>query len=883
MVDIVALQTNDSIENEEVNFWQMFHAVTVAIQKAAHSETAVYQAYNEQIKKLGLYSSICWVDKTNTILEVASIVPPRGVEFLLAKRPMVGVCFPLEKIPVTRDVLANGRAIYEADMVSLLFDGRLNPLMKLWPSAPRFLPHIPVIIAPLHRDGRIQGVLYLASRKIKPGNLDAVTALAHHLSIALDNARLFKALQKDIVQRQQSELVQSILYRIAAVANTNITLHELFASIHHILGDLMDVKNFYIATYDAQTNLISLPYFVDEQDKLVSPVPAGKGLTNYVIQTNKSHLLCAEDIRVLEEKNHLEVRGTMPLIWLGVPLSLQKGVIGIIAVQSYTDAQAYTEKDKQLLEFVSGQIATAVHRKQTETQLRTLAEELKQQAQIRDAILATTPDHFSVVDRDGRFLFLSALIEGIHTGINPQQIIGKTWQDLNIPPEIGRQGDRDRLTALETGQPVTRELKLTGPEGPMIVEYVISPVKEENGRIPYLVITARDITAKKQAAEAMYHTQKMESLGILAGGIAHDFNNLLAVMLAQTSLTLNKLPSNGEAVPHIQKAIQAAESAATLTQQLLAYSGHGQFHIKATNLNTLIQENIDLIRVTLNKNIDLRLNLGSNLPAIEADKGQVQQVIMNLVINAAEAIENKPGTITVKTEMLTLAAETLPAWKELGFSIEPGHFVKLTISDTGIGMDDTTIKRIFDPFFTTKFTGRGLGLAAILGIIHGHRGALRVSSQPGIGTTFAVIFPASTKSIQEKPAMSKSPPLNAQKLVLIIDDEKAVREAVTDILEIDGIGVLQAANGQEGIQLYQRHQENIGLILLDLSMPGLSGEDTMRELCRINAQVRILVSSGYAETDLAQRLNQSSYVGFLQKPYRMDTLLDVVARHFDNT
>lgn len=882
MIDVPDWQTKNSAEEQDVNFWQMFHAVTVAIQKAAHSETAVYQAYSEQIKQLGLYSSICWVDETETFLEVASVVPPRGVEFLLAKRPIVGARFPLDKIPVTRSVVESGHAIYEKDLVTLLFDGRLNPLIKLWPKAPRFLPHIPVIIAPLYRNGRTQGILYLAGKTISPNDLDAVTALGHHLSIAMENARLFKALQTDIAKRRQSELMQSILYRIAAIANTDITLDDLFASIHRILGDLMDVNNFYIALYDKETQLLSLPYFIDEKDELTGPWLAGKGLTDYIIQTNSPQLLTTEEIKTLENKNVIQVRGTMPLIWLGAPLTLQSGPIGAIVAQSYTDARAYTEKDKRLLHFVSGQIAAAIHRKQTEVQLQALTDELQQQAQMRDAILATSPDHFSVMDRDGRFLFANPL-QNKSINWDYKNAAGKTWQEIGIPPLIGNHFDQDREKALKTGRSISRELELPGLDGPAYIEYVISPVKETNGNIPYVVITARNITESKKAAEAMYHTQKMESLGILAGGIAHDFNNLLVAMLAQTSLALAKLTPNAAAKSHIEKAITAAESATALTQQLLAYSGRGQFHTLPINLNHLVQENSYLIQITLTNNVKLQLALAADLPAIEADAAQIQQIIMNLIINAAEAMDKQHGVITVTTQAVTLSPEKAEEWPDTGQQLTPGPYVKLTVEDDGMGMDEQIIKQIFDPFFTTKFTGRGLGLAAVLGIVRGHKGALRVESQPRQGTKFEIIFPASKKIIQEKQAMNTPSHPSSRKLVLVIDDEGPVREAVSDILDMEGIDVLQAADGLEGIDIYRSHIAEIDLVLLDLSMPGLSGEETLKELHQIDPQVRILLSSGYSESEVTHGLNQAGLVGFLQKPYRMNTLLETVARHLNQT
>ena len=496
--------------------------------------------------------------------------------------------------------------------------------------------------------------------------------------------------------------------------------------------------------------------------------------------------------------------------------------------------------------------------------------------------MSTTPDHFSVVDEDGRFLFLSNSVSN-DININPAIAPGKTWRELGIPEEVGIQGDKDREKALRTGQSVTRELELTGLNGPVHLEYVISPVKEPNGESRYVVVTARDITEQKKAAEAMYHTQKMESLGILAGGIAHDFNNLLAAMLAQTSLALAKLGPDAPAAPHIEKAIVAAENATALTRQLLAYSGRGQFHTAPINLNALIQENSHLIHVTLTKNIKLRLALAPDLPAIEADAGQMQQIVMNLIINAAEAIGKQYGVITITTQTINLTPEEIDDWPDTGRQLAAGPYVKLTVEDDGAGMDEQTLKRIFDPFFTTKFTGRGLGLAAVSGIVRGHKGALRVRSQSRQGTKFEIIFPASNKTIQEKPPMNTSSHSNSRKLVLVIDDEEPVREAVADILGMEGVDVLQAADGLKGIDVYRSRMAEIDLVLLDLSMPGLSGEETLKKLHQIDPQVRILLSSGYSESEVTRGLDQNGLVGFLQKPYRMDTLLEEVNRHLNHT
>jgi CheY-like chemotaxis protein len=262
------------------------------------------------------------------------------------------------------------------------------------------------------------------------------------------------------------------------------------------------------------------------------------------------------------------------------------------------------------------------------------------------------------------------------------------------------------------------------------------------------------------------------------------------------------------------------------------------------------------------------------------DAGQLQQVIMNMIINATEAIGDKPGEVMVRTRMYRLTDEQAVAWQIGDEALAPADYVLLTIEDNGQGMDGETLSRIFDPFFSTKFTGRGLGLAAVLGIVRGHGGGLKVTSAPQVGTTFEIILPGSAAEPVE-PVFREAPQAvdTPQQLVLVIDDEEPVRDAVTDILDLEGLSVLTAADGYAGIELYRQRQADIGLILLDLSMPGLNGEETFRELCQINAHVRVLLSSGYSHDEVAARFAGQSNVGFIQKPYDAEQLVREVKRY----
>jgi nitrogen-specific signal transduction histidine kinase/CheY-like chemotaxis protein len=393
------------------------------------------------------------------------------------------------------------------------------------------------------------------------------------------------------------------------------------------------------------------------------------------------------------------------------------------------------------------------------------------------------------------------------------------------------------------------------------------------GRVGVVV----DVTERK----ALRQAQKQESLGILAGGVAHDFNNLLVAMLGQTSLALTKLPPDSAARSSIMKAVKAAERAADLTRQMLAYSGQGHFEIHLINLNALILENLHLFAAGISKNIHIETALMESLPAIEADPGQMQQVIMNLILNGAEAIGQRPGLIRIQTQVQDYDPENSFFWQYTGLPLEGGRYVRLDVRDNGVGMDEATLGKIFDPFFTTKFTGRGLGLAVVLGIMRGHKGGLRVTSTPGKGSQFTLLFPTSQKvnTIEsEQPAAYLQTGSRAG-MILVIDDEEPVREAVTDILEIEGIQVITAASGLEGIELFSRRFREIDLVLLDLSMPGLGGAETFRRLQEIDNTIPILLSSGYNQSEVDRRFTGEEPAGFLQKPYSADVLVVEIMRH----
>jgi PAS domain S-box-containing protein len=408
------------------------------------------------------------------------------------------------------------------------------------------------------------------------------------------------------------------------------------------------------------------------------------------------------------------------------------------------------------------------------------------------------------------------------------------------------------------------------------VSLTVSPIRDKESRVTGASHIARDITERKRFEEKLLQSAKLESLGVLAGGVAHDFNNLLVGILGNASLALETLSSNNPARSMIRDILAASERAALLTRQLLAYAGKGRFVVESISLSDLVREISNLVQTSIPKSVQLRFELQENLPPIEGDAGQLHQLVMNLVINGAEAIgADQSGTLLVTTGV----QDVDDAYLKTTFStieIQPGKYVTLEVHDTGCGMDEDTIQRIFDPFFTTKFTGRGLGLAAVQGIVRGHRGAMKVYSTPGRGTTFKVILPCADQTQVKNAHTPAEQMLAGTATILVIDDEPLVRGTSKSMLEHYGYTVVVAESGKEGVDLFNVLADRVSLVLLDMTMPVMSGEETLRHLKTSQPDVKVILSSGYNEVEAIQRFTGKGLAGFIQKPYSAATLAEKV-------
>jgi PAS domain S-box-containing protein len=378
---------------------------------------------------------------------------------------------------------------------------------------------------------------------------------------------------------------------------------------------------------------------------------------------------------------------------------------------------------------------------------------------------------------------------------------------------------------------------------------------------------------RRRSEEQLRNAQKLESLGVLAGGIAHDFNNLLVGVLGNAGMALLELPEDSPARQPIRDIEVSAQRAAELTRQMLAYSGRGRVHVEPMDLSQVVEEMSQLLRRVISRQAQLSLRLRRGLPAVVADATQIRQVVMNLITNASDALEDSHGTITLETRLVE-ATPAMLASTYLDEALPAGPYISLEVSDTGSGMSAQTAARIFEPFFTTKFTGRGLGLAAVLGIVRGHKGAIDVQSAPGAGTTFRVLLPASTRRAEIAMSPAPTPLGQGSGLVLLVDDEEAVRGLARRVLERGGYTVLEARSGDEALERLANGASGVRAVVLDLTMPGLSGEATLQEIRRRDIGVPVIVSSGY----VPEEEGTLAGVPFLAKPYKPSELIEAVRR-----
>ncbi|MFZ5891866.1 MAG: PAS domain-containing hybrid sensor histidine kinase/response regulator [Myxococcota bacterium] len=520
--------------------------------------------------------------------------------------------------------------------------------------------------------------------------------------------------------------------------------------------------------------------------------------------------------------------------------------------------------------------------------LRKSQEEALEKSRLAQRALLDNQPHLTwLKDVDGRFLAVNKAFADACGQSSPEALVGKT--DLDVwPRELAEAYRADDVAVMASRRQKAVEEPVAAVDGTRWFETYKSPIYAPDGSIVGTTGVARDVTERKLAEQkalraeeerrklelSVLQAQKLESLGVLAGGIAHDFNNLLTTIMGSADLALNEVSPLSPARLYLDDIDRVSRRAADLCRQMLAYSGKGRFVIQAISLNELFAEMGHLLSVSISKKAILKYELAENLPSVMADATQLRQVVMNLITNASEAIGENSGVILLRTGTVLCDATYFADVVDDSEQHATGLYVYLEVVDSGVGMDSDTLSRIFDPFFSTKFAGRGLGLAAVLGIVRGHKGALKVQSQRGEGTTFRVLLPAHdapAECLENRAFDARS--YRGEGLVLLADDEDTVRAMGQHMLERAGFEVVAASNGREALALFREHRAQVRLVVLDLTMPHLDGEACFRALREIDPDVKVILSSGYNEQEIVGRFAGTGLAGFVQKPYKLADLL----------
>jgi len=690
---------------------------------------------------------------------------------------------------------------------------------------------------------------------------------------------------RDTSEERRSERIQRATYAISEAALTAPSLQELYAAIHRIVGELMPARNFYIALHDPRTDLITFPYFVDEFDPQPGPKHPGKGLTEYVLRTGQPLLATPEVTRALERRGEVEVIGADSVDWLGVPLVAAGTAIGVLVVQTYTEGLRYGEVERDVLKFVSTQVAMAIQRMRAEDAVRA------SEAFLRQAIENAEGVPFELIfgprTGDGHYRNAGAGMERL-LGVPPTKFTERRFLEMvqeTIPlsPGIPADFEEARRMYLAGGIPDYRadvRVRTAGGQEKWIRDASLPLRDERTGKVIGALGILLDITEHKRLEGQLRQAQKMEAVGRLAGGVAHDFNNILTAIRGNTDLLLLGLAQNDPRRADVEEIQSATERAAGLTRQLLAFSRRQVLQPKVLDLNAVLAGAEKLLRRLLGEHIRLVTRSDPALGAIRADAGQVEQVVINLAVNAGEAMPGG-GTLTVETANVLIDGSAQSGERA---PMPPGEYVELRVSDTGAGMDAETKARLFEPFFTTREKGKGtgLGLATVYGIVKQSGGFIWVETEPGRGTTFTLHLPR-VAGPAETPEGARAVRQESRgtEAILVAEDESAVRAVVCRALRAHGYTVLEAENAAGALRLAAQPGLHLDLLLTDVVMPGLSGGALARRLLEERPGLRVLYMSGYSDEAIGRHGALEPGTHFVQKPFASDVLLRAVREALD--
>jgi PAS domain S-box-containing protein len=668
----------------------------------------------------------------------------------------------------------------------------------------------------------------------------------------------------DITDLRRMQEERQVISDIIHALNETSNLDQLLLKIHQSLNKVLAADNCFVALHERETDTFNFAFFVDEFDPPPPPQKHTRTCTSLVFRTGRAMLIPQSEFDRLAQRGEVELVGSPSPAWLGVPLKTPTATIGVLVVQHYQNEKIYDERDLEFLDSVGGHIALAIERRSSEDALRNSASMFR-------LFFSNNPLPTWVFDCH-TLLCIQVNEAAVKLfGYSTTEFESMTILDFRPATEHAAFLDFLREPCAAPASKMT--WKHVRKDGKLIDAEVIAHRLEYAGRPVYLVV-AQDIGERQLLEDQLRQAQKMEAVGRLAGGVAHDFNNLLMVIKGHTELLLNVLPHGDNAARKVELIDRAADRAASLTRQLLAFSRMQVLQPRVINLNKIVEDMGKLIPRLLGEDVDLVVRTSSDLGAIRADASQMEQVIMNLAVNARDAMPGGGRLVieTSNTELDRSYANARPV-------VTPGPYILLAVSDTGTGMDQETQARIFEPFFTTKEQGKGtgLGLSTVYGVVKQSGGFIWVYSEVGKGTSFKIYLPRVDQPIDSagKVATYAEAPRGTE-TVLLAEDEADVRELAREFLVAAGYTVIEARNGQEALKLAAEHSEEIDLLVSDLVMPGMTGQQLAALLQQQDSGLRVIFMSGYSEHAAAEAAQAGSSVRILTKPFNRMALLRTI-------
>jgi PAS domain S-box-containing protein len=664
---------------------------------------------------------------------------------------------------------------------------------------------------------------------------------------------------EDITQRKRLELERQVTTEIIHAVTVTDNLDDLLRLIHAALRKVLDADNCFVALHEPSTDRFHFPFFVDQLDPPPPDQKLDRSCSAYVFRSGRAMLISQLQFEQLAKEGEVELVGTQSPSWLGVPLRTPAETIGVLVVQNYETENVYTERDLELLSSVGGQIAFAIERKRAEEKMR------ESEARLR-VLIEQLPAVLWTVDKNLRFT--SALGAGLaRLGLKPNQIVGMLLTEYfnTTDPSFGPISAHRRAIA---GEPVTFPVEWQDGSYACHVE----PLRDVAGEVQGAICMALDVTDRKKLEEQFRQAQKMEAVGRLAGGIAHDFNNLLMVIQGYADLLADRLPVGDSLRRNAEQIQTAAQRAAALTQQLLAFSRKQILAPKVLNVHSVVADLEKMLHRVIGEDIELQTSSAPDLWLVKADRSQIEQVIMNLAVNARDAMP-KGGRLMIETANIDFESEISHSPTVLA----PGKYVMLAVTDNGCGMDAKTQAHIFEPFYTTKEKGKGtgLGLATVYGVVKQSGGYVWVYSEVGHGTTFKIYLPRIEEELsasgRDRNTELRSVPRGSG-VVLLVEDETGVRELAREYLEMTGYTVIVAGDGNTALEVAAMHAGPIQLLMTDVVMPGIGGCELAERITALRPEIKVLYMTGYTDQAVMHQGILDADAILLQKPFTLATL-----------